>query len=225
MANSDIKEIMAIVAERLAEHGKALSKAELSLWYRALENTHLSPGMVEAAFNAHDLDPDAGRFKPEKPAHVIVQIHKRLDALWPGIEQAWAMVYRSTDERQTVFWPEEVAEASGGDVSDLLRDGEIIPARKAFTEIYGRSRAKAIQECRRPHYRISPGTDAALRELAAREAVTKGLIAPTSLPQYAAPKALTHRGRQIAGLISSGQRLSATEVRSRVEEIKATIRG
>ena len=68
----------------------------------------------------------------------------------------------------------------------ILDAGDKIGARMAFIPAYERFVDQAKRESRTPHYEISAGWDANLRELAVQNAVTAGLLPPppqqTALP-------------------------------------------
>lgn len=105
----------------------------------------------------------------------LADVISRLDDGRPGADEAWAMIPR--DETQSVVWTDEMAVAYGV-ARPLLTAGDPIAARVAFRECYARVVTLARCEQRAPQWRLSPGYDVAGRELAVRDAVSKGRLTP-----------------------------------------------
>ena len=104
---------------------------------------------------------------------------------WISANEAWAIALPAADEAATVVWTQEMAKAWA--VSKPILDaGDKIGARMAFIPAYERFVEQAKRESRTPHYEISAGWDANMRELAVQNAVTAGLLPPppqqTALP-------------------------------------------
>lgn len=94
---------------------------------------------------------------------------------WISANEAWAIALPAADEAATVVWTQEMAKAWA--VSKPILDaGDKIGARMAFIPAYDRFVDQAKRESRTPHYEISAGWDANLRELAVQNAVTAGLL-------------------------------------------------
>lgn len=221
MDDRELSRIMMIVSERLLGYGETLSQEQIAIWDRAFSRTRYTAEIVEAAFDAHESDPEIGHFAPDRPSRIIGQVRKWLMRKWPTPDEAWATINRSRDESETVFWPIEVAEASGGDVASLLDSGDMVAARRAFIDAYTKRRDEAIEMGRLPTFHISPGTDQVRREIAAKEALRLGWIDEKQMLQYQAPKALTAGGKEIAGLLTDQrQTLTPEQARCRAEEIK-----
>lgn len=92
----------------------------------------------------------------------------------PGVEQAWAMIApKVSSDTPTVFATEEMREAYG---AALALEGDMIAARMAFKETYGRLIEQADANGTLPKWSMMPGTDPRGREAAIREAVQKKLI-------------------------------------------------
>lgn len=103
----------------------------------------------------------------------LADVLNRLDDGRPGAEEAWAMMPRS--ESQTVVWTEEMAQA-WGTASDLIAEGETIPARMAFVERY-RALVAAARDARTPaKWTASLGHDKGGREGPIAEAVRLGRL-------------------------------------------------
>lgn len=130
----------------------------------------------------------------------LAEIVSRMDDGRPGPEEAWSMIPR--DEASSAFWTEEMREAYGA-CANLIREGQLVPARMAFTERYRVLVAQARD--RREPVRWSPtlGTDRDGRELVILDAVQKGRISADSakalLPYHRADEGLNARLLALAG--------------------------
>lgn len=92
----------------------------------------------------------------------------------PGVEEAWSIVSGClNNERLTVVWTQEMAEAFG---VALGLQNDTVAARMAFKETYSANVAKARLENRMPRWVVSPGTDKDGRDLAILDAVEKKRI-------------------------------------------------
>ena len=106
-----------------------------AMFFSALKDYPLEE--VRAGLDAHLKDPKAGMFLP-MPAHVIGRIQGIVaDDARPGVEEAWAVVFRATDENSTIVWTAEMAEAFGI-ARPLVLAGDEVAARMAFKEAYAR---------------------------------------------------------------------------------------
>lgn len=134
---------------------------------------------VLAGLAAHRVDGERGKFTP-KPADVIFQIdrHRQRDSR-PDGEEAWAIALTSEDERNTVVWTEECAQAFYIAKPVLVSSGAI-SARKAFLAAYERL-VNESRAARRPvKWVTSLGDDKAHQAVVLKAAVAKGLLpAPT----------------------------------------------
>lgn len=110
---------------------------------------------------------------------------------WISANEAWAIALPAADEAATVVWTQEMAKA-WAIAKPILDVGDKIGARMAFIPAYERFVDQAKREGRDPHYEISDGWDANMRELAMQNAVTAGLLPPppqqTALPAPEMPK-------------------------------------
>lgn len=107
---------------------------------------------------------DGARFVPS-------EIIKRLPAMWPGAEQAWASFPR--DEQQTACVCPEMMLAW-----DVAMDLDPIAGRMAFKETYNRAVSESLAEGRKPQWSMTLGYDKHGREHPTLEALSKGLISP-----------------------------------------------
>jgi hypothetical protein len=155
-----------------------------ALWFRSLARYDL--GTVQAALDAHVLDPQRGRFVPT-PADLIAQIDgSAADDGRPGPEEAWAVALRSTNEAETVVWTAEIAEAIGI-ARPVLEAGDEVGARMAFREAY----VRLVDAARRQHmpaaWTASLGFDHRLRAVAITAAVAAGRLPASDLPRLPGP--------------------------------------
>lgn len=103
----------------------------------------------------------------------LAEIISRIDDGRPGPEEAWAMIPK--DERSSVVWTEEMAEAFGVCYS-LIESGDNVQARMAFIEAY-RDRVMRARDNKSPIvWRPSLGHDPRGRESVLLEAVEKGRL-------------------------------------------------
>lgn len=96
---------------------------------------------------------------------------------WISANEAWAIALPAADEAATVVWTQEIAKA-WVIAKPILDAGDKIGARMAFIPAYDRFVDQAKRESRTPHYEISAGWDANMREIAVQNAVTAGLLPP-----------------------------------------------
>ncbi|WP_445375974.1 hypothetical protein Acct_03580 [Paracidovorax citrulli] len=89
--------------------------------------------------------------------------------------EAYALAMNSQDERATVVWNNEIAEAWGL-AAPLLAAGDKFGARQAFMEAYARITGEARATRRRPQLQVSLGYDAEGRTRAVQEAIAAGRL-------------------------------------------------
>lgn len=94
---------------------------------------------------------------------------------WISANEAWAIALPAADEAATVVWTQEMAKA-WVIAKPILDAGDKIGARMAFIPAYERFVDQSKRESRLPHYEISAGWDANMRELAVKNAVSVGLL-------------------------------------------------
>ena len=156
---------------------------DLKQWFAALRNYSLDA--VRFGLQQHVRDKVTGRFAPT-PADIVGKIEARLaqDGR-PGVEEAWARSLPALDERQTVVWCEEMAEAFAV-AKPLLVQGDAVGARMAFRETYARLLEHARIDRERPRWHVSEGQDPALRVVAVQAAVEAGCLTLTRAEPYLA---------------------------------------
>lgn len=139
--------------------------------FRALEDYPLAD--VLAAFDAHVKDRDRGRFPPV-PADLIAQLEKHAaDDGRPGSDEAWAIALASADERDTVVWSDEIAEAFTA-ARPVLAAGDEVGARMAFRQTYDRLVGAGRRAGRAVQWQASLGSDPERRALAIAAATRAG---------------------------------------------------
>ena len=169
----DFREFSGLLDDIWALKGQALQPGAKMVFFRALEGVSIVE--VRAGLNAHLLDPKRGQFLP-MPADVISQIRAAVaDDGRPGAEEAWAQASRASDERATIVWTAEMAEAYGV-CRPLVLEGDRIGARMAFREAYERL-VTAARERREPvSWSASLGEEASDRRAALLPHVEAGRI-------------------------------------------------
>lgn len=180
----------------------------LSLWWAVLEPYSLD--QVRAALSQHMRE---SKFPPV-PADVVTRLPRESDGR-PDANEAWAISLRSRDERETVVWTQECAEAFET-AREVLDVGDEVGARMAFKAKYERLVEEARASGKPAQWVKSLGHDPALREAAITEAVRGGRLsladARVVLPALAAPEevgdpaqaeANLARLRQLVGAIPS----------------------
>jgi len=169
---------------------------DLKQWFAALRSYSLDA--VRFGLQQHVLDQVTGRFAPT-PADIVAKIEARLaqDGR-PGVEEAWARSLPALDERQTVVWCEEMAQAFAV-AKPLLAQGDAVGARMAFRETYARLLEHARIDRERPCWHVSEGQDPALRVVAVQAAVEAGCLTLTRAEPYLALPAPRHKAPDSGG--------------------------
>jgi hypothetical protein len=146
--------------------------------------TQISP--TAAAMLAEDLsryeqtvlNAALARVRSESPTRLTPKvIIEAIDAAMgrPGANEAWAVALSAMDERNTVVWTEEIAQA--WEVArPVVRGGDEIGGRMAFKDSYERLVRTARDERRMPVVTVSFGDDADLRAPAVEKAVKLGYM-------------------------------------------------
>ena len=182
---NDKREFASIMEAVMLLYGKDSTPSLLRLYWNALAAHSID--QVRWAFDHWVKDPKQGTFMP-KPADIIRTIQEAtgtLESQWLSANEAWAVALPAIDEDSTVVWTPEIAKAFEV-ARPILEGGDKIGARMAFIPAYERFVDQAKRESRTPHYEISAGWDANMREIAVQNAVTAGLLPPppqqTALP-------------------------------------------
>lgn len=183
----------------MTENDKSAFLAALSRTYRTLRQplpdreilgvwwTKLEPYALEAVANAFSRHLDVSEFAPT-PAAILKHLPKQSDGR-PEVDEAWAIALRSRDERDTVVWTTEIAEAWR--VAQTVIDGDEIGARMAFRAAYLRITDQSRGVNRPVEWVVSQGFDAERREAVVTQAVREGRLQLThaiaAVPMLAGP--------------------------------------
>lgn len=160
--------------------------AVLTVYWANLESYPL-----DAVLRAISKHVAASEFAPT-PAAILKQLPKESDGR-PEADEAWAIALRSRDERDTVVWTEEIAEAWS--VAQSVIDGDEIGARMAFKAAYLRITEQSRGVNRPVQWVVSQGFDPERREAVVTQAVREGRLqlahARAVVPMLAGPAEVT----------------------------------
>lgn len=178
---------------------KRAFKDALDLAYETSRQALPSPGVLTvywASLEAYPLDAvlraiskhvQSSEFAPT-PAAILKHLPKESDGR-PEVDEAWAIALRSRDERDTVVWTSEIAEAWS--IASSVIDGDEIGARMAFKAAYLRITEQSRSVNRPVEWVVSQGFDAARREEVVSQAVREGRLqlahAKAAVPMLAGP--------------------------------------
>lgn len=174
MIEADAPALFALLDDIWTLKGTALlGGAQKALFFAALSPYGIAE--VKAGLMAHVRDPKRGQYLP-MPADVIAQINDLIAADGrPGPEEAWAQCRQANDERVTLAWTDEMAEAFGI-ARPLLQEGDDVGARMAFREAYNRLVEAARAGRIKPSWSVTLGTDKTLRNAALLPHVQAGRV-------------------------------------------------
>lgn len=186
MHEPDFEPFLALLDDvaELLNRGKPLTATQKAMYFRAMAAHPYE--VVRKALDAHVRDPERGRFFP-MPADLLAQLQGAAQADGrPGADEAWSIAVLGFDERVTIVWTAEIAEAWGiaKPVFDL---GDEVGARVAFRDAYNRLVAAARAACRAPAWTAALGFDTAGRAKAIAAAVERGLLPRSELLALPAP--------------------------------------
>lgn len=220
MKQSDKKRFAEILNDLAEVYDKpALSALKLRAFWGVLEEYPFEA--VEKAIDMHMRDPERGRWMPV-PADLLANIKTAVDQACgrPSADEAWAIALQASDERETVVWTDEIAEAFGV-AQEILDAGDKIGARMAFKAAY----EKAAQGVRKVKWIVSIGYDQEKRASAITEAVDKGLLTSQQARKYLPAPEITPEGHAIAGLLTGKvtHLPGNSEAKRRIEEIRKAL--
>lgn len=147
--------------------GKQIAAAPLAILVQDLQ--HYGRDQLAMAMGRVRME-HTGQLTPATFMHYLEQAYGRL----PPAE-AYALAMTSQDERATVVWTDEIAQAWGRCLP-LLEEGDKFGARQAFTEAYAQITSQARYEGRMPVVQVSWGADRELRAVAIEKAQRRGLL-------------------------------------------------
>ncbi len=141
--------------------------ASTMIFFRALKAYPMDA--VRSGFTDHAC---RSRFSPT-PADILDLLRENDGR--PGAEEAWSIALTGRDERDTIVWTREVAQAWGC-ARIVLDAGDEVGARMAFRQAYERMVDEARRERRPVVWSPAYGTAAARRADALRAAAASGRI-------------------------------------------------
>lgn len=126
------------------------------------------------------------RVRSEAPTRLTLKaVIDAIDALAgrPGANEAWAVALSALDERNTVVWTGEMAQAWAVALP-IAQEGDLIGARMAFKDAYERLVRNARELRLLPEVTVSEGWDNAGRAVAVEKAVALGYMTPDAATAY-----------------------------------------
>ena len=196
MSKQDFAQVMELCAY---VYDVTLTPERLAVYWRQLGN--LPERVLRDALDAHQRDPDRGRWFP-KPADIFHQIQVGKFDGRPGPDEAWAIAVNAIDEAETVVWTDEIANAWGVAQQIIAMTGDMVGARMAFREAYTRL-LQMVREAGIPaRWSVSIGHDKTRRLDAVQRALDRGLLTHDQAAKYLPPPEPTGDGVAIAGLIA-----------------------
>jgi len=163
----DVMWLMKQIAATAELLGQSISPVAVEMMAGDLE--HYPRDALAAALKRVRTE-HAGRLTPK----VIIEA---IDAAMgrPGANEAWATALSALDERNTVVWTDEMAQA--WEVArPVVQGGDEIGGRMAFKDAYERLVRVAREERRTPAVTVSVGWDAELRAAGVEKAVKLGYV-------------------------------------------------
>lgn len=136
------------------------------------------PRPVLAAALSRVRTEHTGRLTPKAIIDRIDEVMGR-----PGANEAWAVALTALDERASVVWTDEMAQAWGV-AQHIASEGDLVGARMAFIAAYERLVRTARDERRMPSVTVSIGWDAEGRTAAVEKAVQLGYLPQDQAQQY-----------------------------------------
>ncbi|VWB88726.1 hypothetical protein BLA13014_04108 [Burkholderia aenigmatica] len=169
----------------------------------------LAPYPLRMVLNAIGRHIDASEFAPT-PASILKHLPKMSDGR-PEADEAWAIAIRSADERETVVWTQEIAEAWA--IASPVFATDEIGARMAFKAAYSRilDRNRGLNAT--PQWVVSQGFDAQRRLEAVEHAVRAGRLQ------------LTHAQAVVPLLASEADPAPGVDVEANLARLKAIVAG
>jgi len=164
---------------------------------------------------------------PPKPSDILEAITGAMRDHWPTADEAWANAQAAVDERNTVVWTEEAAQAWFQSAQPLMEAGDKIAARRSFIDTYERLVTESMALGRPPRALISEGHDADLRAAAIRHAESVGMIShDEAAHRLIGTDSVTSEGNAIAGLLTGKdvELPDGSKVKRKIDQIKDVIR-
>ena len=181
MRPEDVNQFNNILRRCMTMYRRNMGEAELHSWWELLE--HIPIEQFEYGIKRHQIDEQEGMYAP-KPANIIRQIKIRMRLLWHTPNEAWTIVHRAGDERETVIFPSRQAKEAFFRAAYPIIHENKISARSAFIEVYSRLKEDAIERGEMPQYQVSVGHDPDLRLSAFEKAFSDGIIPYDDLDKH-----------------------------------------
>lgn len=168
---ADAKEFKGLLAATFDAYSKPAPMATThTIWWNVLTDYDLDA--VRTALGRYVATEP--KFPPT-PAQILEMLGAGKGDVRPGADEAWAIALTSQDERDTVVWTAETAEAFAA-CRPVLELGDEVGARMAFKDAYNRLVGTARMQGRPPVWNVSLGFDADRREVVLRKAESAGLL-------------------------------------------------
>jgi hypothetical protein len=205
MEAADRPKFAAVLSRTFRTQRQPVPEPEIiDVWWTKLEAFPIEA--VAAAFSKHL---DVSEFAPT-PAAILKHLPRESDGR-PGADEAWAIALRSRDERDTVVWTEEIAEAF--EAAKPVLDGDEIGARMAFRDAYTRICERNRVANQSAKWVVSQGFDAARREEVVSQAVRAGRLS------------LTHAIAAVPLLAGDSHPLPGLDVEGNLARLRSTVAG
>lgn len=201
---------------------KRAFKDALDLAYETVRQPLPSPGVLtvywanleryplDAVLRAISRHVASSEFAPT-PAAILKHLPKESDGR-PEVDEAWAIALGARDERDTVVWTQEIAEAWSTALPVL--DGDEIGARMAFKAAYARITERNRTAGAPVQWTVSQGFDLAQREEVVAQAVRQGRLS------------LAHAKAAVPLLAGPGEESTATpQAEQQIEKLRALCAG
>lgn len=137
----------------------------------------------------------------------------------PAANEAWSVAMGAMDERNTVVWTDEMAQAWSV-AQPIAQARDMVGARMAFISAYERLVRTAREERRLPVVSVSIGWDAQLRTKAVEQAVSLGYLPREQAAEYLPPPAPAFNP---LALLQGKPVEAPPEIRERIEQLKQSI--
>jgi len=137
----------------------------------------------------------------------------------PAANEAWSVAMDAMDERNTVVWTNEMAQAWSV-AQPIAQARDMVGARMAFISAYERLVRTAREERRLPEVSVSIGWDAGLRTKAIEQAVSLGYLPQDKAAQYLPAPAATFNP---LALLEGKPVVAPPEIRERLDQLKQDI--
>lgn len=153
------------------------------------------------------------------PKAIIERIDEAMGR--PVANEAWSVAVCALDERNTVVWTDEMAQAWGAALP-IAESGDMVGARMAFIAAYERLVRTARDERRVPAVVVSIGWDTDNRIAAVEKAVQLGYMPPSEAQQYLPAPAATPGFNPVALLAGRVELTGAAppEIRERLTQLR-----